>query len=312
MAEEKTNTKKVKTGKKGKRRGGVNLPSKRTINLAGIGVKRIDPRLAIPGILIILCGAVLIGKYLVSDRLTEMSRAQAEAQQVQSELDALYDEMGSYGDLMDRYAHYTYSGMTSEELNRIERTKVVELIQRVIVPQAVIGSWSVRGNELTINITGKTLQEINLIVQSLEKEVIVDFCKVTTAVMNENTTLVNQMDQAAAAEQAQNESGADEGFIGSLSDVADDLAENREWIESGEYENVVTEENGEQPENPETTEVDLANAPVNANLVVYLINAEYPPKGDSIQETEEGAQTEGELATEEPEEPQTEEEASEE
>ena len=317
MAEEKTKKKKVKTAKKGKRKGSFNLPSKRTLNLAGVGVKPIDLKLAIPGIILILCGAVLVAKYLVSDRLVEMSRAQSETQAVQSELDQLYEEINTYGDLMDRYAHYTYSGMTSEELNRIERTKVVELIQRVIVPQAVIGSWSVRGNELTINITGKTLQEINLIVQSLEKEAIVDFCKVTTAVMNENTTLQNQLNQEAAAAvsvQSQAESGS-EGFLDSLSDVAADLEADKEWIESGEYENVVTEETGEQAES-ETKEVDLSNAPVNANLVVYLINTEYPPREESLDETEENTEEtvneEMPAEEQEPEETESEEEASEE
>ncbi len=45
------------------------LPVKRTINLIGINEKPIDIKLAIPGIILILIAAFLIGKFAVADRL---------------------------------------------------------------------------------------------------------------------------------------------------------------------------------------------------------------------------------------------------
>ena len=48
-------------------------------------------------------------------------------------------------------------------------------------------SWSLTGNELTINMSGESLQQINLIVQQLEAQDLVDFCTVNTANTNDNT-----------------------------------------------------------------------------------------------------------------------------
>ncbi len=75
--------------------------------------------------------------------------------------------------------------MTKEEQERVGRGEVLSLIQRVVLPQAGIDSLTVSGNEMTLNMTGSTLQEINLLVQKLEADPLVDFCNVTTAESNE-------------------------------------------------------------------------------------------------------------------------------
>ena len=185
MAVKTKNKQREMTGTGRKSRGKVNLPVKRTINLIDLTKNSINLKLAIPGIILIILGAGFLSKYAVADRLLAMYRAQSAAASAQRELDAAYDELGSFGDLLDRYAHYTYSGMTAEELSRVDRTLIVDLIQRLILPEATLGAWSVNGNELTVNITGNNLQEINLIIQKLETDPLVDFCKVTTAVKNE-------------------------------------------------------------------------------------------------------------------------------
>ena len=59
------------------------MPSKRTINLAQIGVERIDPKLAAAGIILIILAAALFSKFLVVDRLMAMYRANSEVRQMQ-------------------------------------------------------------------------------------------------------------------------------------------------------------------------------------------------------------------------------------
>ena len=162
------------------------LPVKRSVNLAGYGEKPLNLKIAVPGIILIILAAVLLSKFAVVDRLTAMSRAQREAAQLRSELNEAYAEMDSYGDMQDVYAHYTYSDMTAAELSRVERTEVVDLIQRVVVPRAQLGPWSVKDNTLTITVSGGTLQEINKISQLLNQEAVVDFCTVSTAAMSES------------------------------------------------------------------------------------------------------------------------------
>jgi hypothetical protein len=82
---------------------------------------------------------------------------------------------------VDRYAHYTYSGMTQEELERTDRVKVLKLLQESIISKAEVNNWRVSGNLLTLNLVRSNLQEVNLLVQDLNQEKLVDYCTVTTA-----------------------------------------------------------------------------------------------------------------------------------
>lgn len=178
---------KTKKKKSGALRRHGQIPSKRSINLAVIGEKPVHMGLAIPAILLILIAAAAFSKFLVIDRLDEVTAAQRVVYDLQSELDAGYDELSGFDDLSNLYAHYTYSGFTSEELNRTDRVDVLNLIRRMIIPYAEVSTWSVTGNQLTVNMSAESLQQINLIVQQLEAQDLVDFCTVNTANTNDNT-----------------------------------------------------------------------------------------------------------------------------
>ena len=162
------------------------LPVKRTINLIGVNEKPIDVKIAAPAIILILIAAFLIGKFAVADRLAAMSREQNKVAQLQSQIDAGYAKIDSFGELADQYAHYTYSGLTEEEVNRCDRVEVIDMIRRVVAPKTKLDAWAINGNTLQLTVTGNTLQEINMMAASLENEDIVDFCTVATAATNDN------------------------------------------------------------------------------------------------------------------------------
>ncbi|MGN0403842.1 MAG: hypothetical protein ACI4F1_01345 [Bariatricus sp.] len=184
----KKQSKKIKIG--GKKQNVVprNLPDKRTINFVGVGEKPINVKIAVPGVVIIVLAAVIFSKFAVVDRLVAVSKAQSEAAVVKAQLDAGYQKIEEYGEMADDYAHYTYSGMTSEELNQADRVEVLNLIRRVVLSQSGVSSWSIQGNQMSLSIGGSTLQKINLIVQQLEADDLVDFCTVTTASTNDRGT----------------------------------------------------------------------------------------------------------------------------
>ena len=171
----------TKNKKKGKAPRVRRLPTKRTINLAVVGEKPLNMLVAIPSIIVIILAAALVSKFAVVDRLMAVSKAQAEVATLQTYLDAGYKAIESYGDLVDEYAHYTLSGMTEEELQTVDRTEIISMLQRVVLQKAEVGNWSITGNRLELPITGATLQQINMIVQELEAEELVDFCTVSTA-----------------------------------------------------------------------------------------------------------------------------------
>ena len=178
MADEKKTKSKAPRGKRA--RG--HLPTKKDINLAVIGEQHMNVLVALPAVLLILLLAALFSKFLVYDRLMEVEAARREVAQLQNQLDAGYEELSDYAELAELYAHYTFSGMTTEERERIDRVEVLSLIGRLILPQAGVQDLTITGNQMTLNMSGNTLQEINLLVQKLEADPLVDFCGVTTAV----------------------------------------------------------------------------------------------------------------------------------
>ena len=157
------------------------MPSKRTINLAQIGVERIDPKLAAAGIILIILAAALFSKFLVVDRLMAMYRANSEVRQMQIALESEYSRIAGFGGLEEEYAHYTYAGMTQEELSLVDRAQIINMIQRETENADNEISWSVSGNILTLTVAGRDLQEINMIARRLESYDLVDTCTVTTA-----------------------------------------------------------------------------------------------------------------------------------
>ncbi|MBR2729024.1 MAG: hypothetical protein IKD92_04030 [Lachnospiraceae bacterium] len=181
------------------------LPVKRTINLAEIGVERIDPRAAAAGIILIVIAAVLFSKFLVTDRLYAMFRAQSRAKSLQTELDAQYARISSYGNIEDEYAHYTFSGMTKEELSLVERSKVIHIVEAELGNENSASSWTLSGNILTVTVTGKDLQEVNQLARRLETYDLVNMCTVTTAVKEDVNA--KRMPSARAAEVVPDEEG---------------------------------------------------------------------------------------------------------
>lgn len=178
---------KTKNKKSGALRRRGQIPSKRTINLAILGEKPIRMSLAIPGIILVLLAAALFAKFLVVDRLMEVNRAQGVVNNLQSQIDSGYRELADFDDLSNLYAHYTYSGFTSEELNRTDRVQVLELIRNMIIPYSTISSWTLSGNSFTVDLSAESLQQINLIVQQLEAQDLVAYCTVNTANTSDNT-----------------------------------------------------------------------------------------------------------------------------
>ncbi len=160
--------------------------SKKQINLALAGQKKKHYFVAIPAIGAIVAAAGFLGKVAVADRLVEMSVQQSLASDLQKQVDDVTGYIAGFGDLQQTYAHYTYQGLSVDELSYINRPKVLKLMKEVIFPKVTVSSWSLSGNQLTLPVTGENLSDINALVQQLEDEKLVDYCNVMTAVTDGN------------------------------------------------------------------------------------------------------------------------------
>ncbi len=157
------------------------MPVKRSINLMLIDEKKIKPTRAFPGILLIIALAVLFSKYLVMDRLVAMSRASGSVSDIRASLAEASNALKQYEGIEDTYAHMTNKDMTNEELNRVDRVKVLELVSDYILNRGKARSWSVSGNVLTVDVSDKSLENLNLLARKIEQSPIVDTCVITAA-----------------------------------------------------------------------------------------------------------------------------------
>lgn len=160
---------------------------KKQINLALAGQKKKHYWVAVPAIGGIVMVAGVIGKVAVADRLVQMSEAQSAVSQMQQQVDDITAYIDSFGDLQETYAHYTYQGLTGDELSFLNRPEVLKLMTDIIFPKVMVSSWSISENQLSLPVTGENLSDINSLVQELEQEPIVDYCNVMTAVTDGNT-----------------------------------------------------------------------------------------------------------------------------
>ena len=161
--------------------GRSKMPTKTSINLAIKDESGIKPQIAVPAVIIICILAALFGKFLVADRMIAASTQARQVAEMRSNLDAIYGKIADYEDVADVYAHYTYSGMTDEELERVDRVDVMNLIEKALDAGYTLKNWSVSNNIMSLKMTGKTLQELNNLSKILENEPIVDQCVMTTA-----------------------------------------------------------------------------------------------------------------------------------
>lgn len=170
-------------GKQARVRG--KLPDKRSINMAVVGQKKTRLSTALLAVILILVVAAAISKFAVMDRLEQVDQAESRVRSLRSELSAANAKLDSFGELQEKYAHYTLADFTSEELKRVERSDVVDLIERIVLPEAQLDSWVVKQNQLTLNVTMDTLQDTNLLAQKLNEDEMVEFATVKNAVTNE-------------------------------------------------------------------------------------------------------------------------------
>ncbi|MBP3900535.1 MAG: hypothetical protein J6D53_03615 [Blautia sp.] len=166
------------------------MPVKTSINLVMVDEKKINLGIAIPAILLIIFLAGVFSKYMVYDRLMEMSRAEGEVVRLRNQYDTLMSAAEELTGVEDTYAHYTISGMTASELSMVDRVKVLELVESVLPSSKYAKSWNVSGNILTIEVTESTLSQQNDLAKKIEKSPIVDSCIIMTA--NKNETKVTQ------------------------------------------------------------------------------------------------------------------------
>ena len=238
------------------------LPVKKSINMAVVGQKKTRVSTALLAIILILIAAAAFGKFLVMDRLSEVDREEQKVRDLRNELSAANAKLDSFGELKEVYAHYTFADMNGEEMRRVERSDVVELIERVVLPAADLNSWNVKENQLTLNVTLDTLQDTNLLAQILNEEDMVEFATVKNAVTNEI--------KREESPEAEEEPTGGEGTEAPAEETHEAEVPSEEAVEVPQEESAEGENEGEISGEGEQEEEKELLYNVTAQIIVYL------------------------------------------
>ena len=163
------------------------VPTKREINLAGVGESRLDLRTAVIAIILIIAGATIFSIFGVAGRFAKLVAAQSAAAEAERQLSEAYEILAGYNLTQDEYAHYTFENMTPEELAQVEREDVLRLLDERVLGKCEVEYWSVSENVLTLRIVGTTLEQVNRILQDINQDELVSYSTVSTAVKEDNT-----------------------------------------------------------------------------------------------------------------------------
>ena len=124
---------------------------------------------------------VVIGKFFVFDRITATVRESARLNSLEEQVDEANSKINELQSIDDVYAHYTVSGMTEEELSRVDRVKAMKLIDKAFLHGNISKRWNLTGNTMTLEVNGPSLRELNELAVELEEKPIVERCVISSA-----------------------------------------------------------------------------------------------------------------------------------
>lgn len=140
-----------------------------------------SPSRALPVFVVIVVLALVFGKFAVVDRLMGVASAQDELDRMNSEIAALQNRLAVYSEVEEAYVRFGTAWMTDEELALVDRTDMLALLEREIVPAARIGTVTMQGSAMTVELLGITLEDASDIVRGLEQDELVTGVGVSTA-----------------------------------------------------------------------------------------------------------------------------------
>lgn len=166
---------------KGRKKGAVVVPSKKTMNFVH-HQSSFNPKKVVPLILAAVIVIAVFFKFGIMDQLDKKTAAYNELALKQEQLAAVNTRLAGYDELEQQYGRYSYGWMDESEVNMVSRMDVLALVEEKITPASVVENLAVNNNVLTLNIHGITLEQASAMVKSLEESPLVSSATVYNAV----------------------------------------------------------------------------------------------------------------------------------
>lgn len=180
----------------------TSFSTKRTLNLVMDEKERTSPaRIIIIAAVAVVCFAV-VGKFGVSDRYQAVADAQSALNSAQDEYLSLLTQDADYADVLAEYNRYSFGGMTDEEKAVADRDQVLTLIEKTLIPAANIENAELMGNQLSVQMSGITLQQASAVVQTLNENDLVKSVAVYSANTGDSLAAASSSSESAVSVKA--------------------------------------------------------------------------------------------------------------
>ena len=163
----------------------IRCPQKTGINLNMREQQTENPaRTLIVGIIVIAVLAGLAAKVGVIDQYQRLSRAQGEYNQVHQQYVTVQDSLQDYDKVLTEYRAYSTDWMQSSSDDNtdgngeqtyvsVSRQMVLDMIENEMMSRGAVTGINILGDNVTVDMTDMTLEQISAMIRSLERQSIV-------------------------------------------------------------------------------------------------------------------------------------------
>lgn len=143
--------------------------------------KKVNFKVLIPAIVLILLILGAIGKFVIYDQFSELAKELQTSNELYAKIEEKNEIIRQSGEMVREYAHYTWDGMTSEERGRVKRTETAALVDFISSQGINVEYFSLSGTVMTINLHAKSLESVSKLLETIEEQEIVESSSVVYA-----------------------------------------------------------------------------------------------------------------------------------
>ncbi|MDD2955836.1 MAG: hypothetical protein PHD67_05910 [Oscillospiraceae bacterium] len=155
-------------------------PSKTGMNLAMRDRKtKANPVFVVVSVILVAAIAVLFSQFAVVRPMAQVMQAKRTAQEAEQQLAMLEEHNADYEEIRHQYGVYANRGFTDDELARVDRLDVLELVENELMRAATVRSLAVTGNEVSTTLSDISLNRLSTLYLDLTENALVDSVTVT-------------------------------------------------------------------------------------------------------------------------------------
>ena len=155
---------------------------KTTINLAyKEREKGNDPKIVIPLAVVILAAVALFSKFMVTDKLQEAMRVNAQLNEIVQQTEDFRERNLEFEEVKEEYSRTSTAVYHAEELLQVDMMDVLDIVDNRLLQKADINTCVFDSNVLNLVLTDASLKEVAAIVSELYESPLVTGVTVSVA-----------------------------------------------------------------------------------------------------------------------------------